>query len=70
MLTLLHQSQQTPCLFAIVMAHSGFVVLEEMTDAEQSLSWDFGTMNSATVDGVVVGEAEASGCDEETAINK
>lgn len=47
MLTLLKQSRGTPCLFAVVMPHSGFVMLEEMTDAEHSLSWDFGTMNKA-----------------------
>jgi hypothetical protein len=57
MLTLLKQAAPTPCLFAIVMPHSGFVVLEEMTDAEQSLSWGFGTMHSKdATEGTTVGE--------------
>lgn len=47
MLTLLKQSRGTPCLFAVVMPHTGFVILEEMTDAELSLSWDFGLMSRA-----------------------
>lgn len=51
MLTLLKQAKSVPCIFAVVMSHSGYVVLEELTCAQYSLSWDFGTMQHAGTGG-------------------